>query len=231
MRKMCKRALGFYLTLLMLIMTACGRYIDTASETSQGYEADAQDWGTEVSQGYEADTQDWEAEASQGYEADTQDWETEVSQGYEANTQDWEAGNLREDASESSEPDVTSNLPTYGNYYYDLTNVVLYLEVYDELPSNYITKSEARELGWEGGSVEKYREGAAIGGDIFGNREGLLPDADGRSYMECDIDTDGYDSRGSRRLVFSNDGLYFYTSDHYETFSEVIVTENYEVIW
>ena len=122
------------------------------------------------------------------------------------------------------------NLPTYGEYYYDLTNVVLYIEVYGELPPNYITKSKARELGWEGGSVENYKPGAAIGGDRFGNYEGLLPEAPGRSYTECDIDTNGYGSRGSRRLVFSNDGLYFYTSDHYESFSEVTVTEDYEVI-
>ena len=239
MRKMCKRTLGFYLTLLMLIIAACGRYEDAAPKASQGYEADAQDWETEAPQGYEADAQDWETEAPQGHEADTQDWETEAPQGHEANVQDGDTENSREDlpsalqddVSDTSEPVVTANLPMYGDYYYDLTNVVLYLEVYDELPPNYITKSEARELGWEGGSVEKYKEGAAIGGDSFGNREGLLPEANGRSYTECDIDTDGYGSRGSRRLVFSNDGLYFYTSDHYETFSEVIVTEDYEVIW
>lgn len=127
------------------------------------------------------------------------------------------------------EDEANNGLPVYGEYYYDLNNVVLYLETYGQLPDNYITKSEARELGWEGGSVEDYREGAAIGGDYFGNREGLLPKAGGRSYTECDIDTNGYGSRGSRRLVFSNDGLYFYTSDHYESFSEVIVTEDYEV--
>ena len=209
MRKMCKRTLGIYLILLMLIMTACGRYEGATPESSQGYEADAQDRDAEASQGYEADTQDRETDNSR-------EDVPPASQG---------------DVSESPEPDVTANLPAYGSYYYDLTNVVLYLEMYDELPPNYITKSEARKLGWEGGSVEKYRESAAIGGDSFGNREGLLPQADGRSYTECDIDTDGYESRGSRRLVFSNDGLYFYTSDHYETFSEVTVTEDYEVIW
>ena len=128
------------------------------------------------------------------------------------------------------EDGINDRLPVYGEYYYDLVNVVLYLELYDELPDNYITKDEARELGWTGGSVEDYREGAAIGGDYFGNRERLLPTAPGRKYTECDIDTDGYGSRGSRRLVFSNDGLYFYTSDHYETFTEVTVTEDYEVI-
>ena len=135
-----------------------------------------------------------------------------------------------QDSEDPTENSLNGKLPTYGEYYYDLTNVVLYIEIYDELPSNYITKAEARELGWEGGSVENYKEGAAIGGDRFGNYEGLLPEADGRAYTECDIDTNGYSSRGSRRLVFSNDGLYFYTSDHYESFSEVTVTEDYEVI-
>lgn len=124
-----------------------------------------------------------------------------------------------------------AELPEYGAYYYDLEHVVLYIEVYGELPGNYITKAEAQELGWQGGSVEDYKEGAAIGGDTFGNREGLLPKEEGRTYTECDIDTNGYGSRGSRRLVFSNDGLYFYTSDHYESFQEVTVTDEYEVIW
>ncbi len=129
----------------------------------------------------------------------------------------------------ASAPDAA--LPEYGAYYYDVENVVLYLEVYGELPPNYITKHEARELGWNGGSVEDYLEGAAIGGDSFGNREGLLPEAPGRHYYECDIDTDGYGSRGARRLIFSRDGLYFYTKDHYEHFAEVTVTDEYEVIW
>ena len=129
-----------------------------------------------------------------------------------------------------AEEDLSAKLPVYGESYYDLTNVVLYLEVYGELPPNFITKNEARSHGWEGGSVEDYVKDAAIGGDIFGNREGLLPEAAGRRYTECDIDTHHYSSRGSRRLVFSNDGLYFYTSDHYESFVEVTVTEDYEVI-
>lgn len=120
---------------------------------------------------------------------------------------------------------------TEGEYYYDLEHVVLYLDRYGVLPDNYITKDEARALGWEGGSVENYLDGAAIGGDRFGNREGLLPEASGRSYTECDIDTDGQSSRGAKRLVFSNDGLYFYTEDHYETFDELVVTETQEVAW
>lgn len=123
----------------------------------------------------------------------------------------------------------SSNLPVEGSYYYDLENVVLYLYLYEELPPNYITKDEAEALGWSGGSVERYQDGAAIGGDRFGNREGLLPTADGRKYTECDIDTLGASARGAKRLVFSNDGLYFYTDDHYESFDEVIVGEDYTV--
>ena len=103
-------------------------------------------------------------------------------------------------------------------HYFDKENVALYILIYGELPSNFITKDEARKLGWEGGSVEEYAPGCAIGGDKFGNYEELLPKAKGRQYYECDIDTDGYHSRGSRRIVFSNDGLIYYTHDHYESF-------------
>ena len=110
-------------------------------------------------------------------------------------------------------------------WYYSAEDVALYLVTYGELPSNFITKNEARDLGWEGGSVEKYLEGAAIGGDKFGNREGILPKADGRQYYECDIDTDGQNSRGARRLVYSNDGLIYYTEDHYESFILLIGEE------
>lgn len=103
-------------------------------------------------------------------------------------------------------------------FYYSKEDVSLYLVTYGELPDNYITKDEARDLGWTGGSVEDYAPGYAIGGDVFGNFEGLLPKAKDRTYYECDIDTDGYHSRGSRRIVFSNDGLIYYTHDHYESF-------------
>lgn len=134
------------------------------------------------------------------------------------------------DEGDIPQDELDPRLPVYGESYYDLTNVVLYLDVYGELPPNYITKNDARALGWEGGSVEPYQEGAAIGGDHFGNYEGTLPTDNGQRYTECDIDTHGYHSRGSRRLVFSDDGRYFYTSDHYETFSEYTVTTEYEVI-
>ncbi len=96
--------------------------------------------------------------------------------------------------------------------------VALYLMKYGMLPGNYITKKEAQSMGWEGGSLDSYAPGKSIGGDHFGNYEGSLPDSNGRSYKECDIDP-GPDGRGAKRIVFSNDGLIFYTEDHYETFT------------
>lgn len=132
----------------------------------------------------------------------------------------------------AEEPEITQTADTVDEhgYYYDAEHVVLYLDAYGHLPENYITKSGARALGWEGGSVEAYREDAAIGGDRFGNREGLLPEETGRTYTECDINTLGADSRGAERLIFSNDGLYFYTSDHYASFTELTV-DGGTVIW
>ena len=100
--------------------------------------------------------------------------------------------------------------------YNSAEDVSLYLYTFGHLPENYITKNEARDLGWTGGSVETYAPGCAIGGDTFGNREGVLPDG---KYHECDIDTIGENSRGAKRLVYSDDGRIYYTEDHYETFT------------
>ena len=97
-------------------------------------------------------------------------------------------------------------------------DVALYIHAYGCLPSNFVTKDEAKQAGWEGGSLEKYLPGKCIGGDRFGNREGLLPDAPGRTWTECDINTLGASSRGAERIVFSNDGLIYYTGDHYDSF-------------
>ena len=66
--------------------------------------------------------------------------------------------------------------------------------------------------------AEKYRAGAAIGGSIFGNFQGQLPKRKGRTYYECDIGTVGKKSRGAQRIIYSNDGLIYFTGDHYETY-------------
>lgn len=102
--------------------------------------------------------------------------------------------------------------------YTSAEDVALYLHLYGHLPENFITKKDARALGWSGGGLDSYADGKCIGGDQFGNYEGLLPEAPGREYHECDIDTLHASSRGAKRIVFSNDGLIYYTEDHYESF-------------
>jgi len=118
-------------------------------------------------------------------------------------------------AGEGTAPDPAPAIDENGEYN-SKDDVALYLHTYGHLPSNYITKKEAQALGWEGGSLEPYAPGKSIGGDRFGNYEGILPK--GKSYTECDIGTKGKKSRGAKRIVFSSDGLIYYTDDHYETF-------------
>ncbi len=105
-------------------------------------------------------------------------------------------------------------------------DVALYLHLYGELPENFITKAQARTLGWDGGGLDAAAPGKCIGGDSFGNYEGLLPEAAGRTYYECDINTLGADSRGPERIVYSSDGLIYYTADHYESFTLLYGDEN-----
>ena len=151
------------------------------------------------------------------------------------------ATQVEQDAADDADAEDTTTAASaidVDGYYYDVESVVLYLDEYGELPSNYVTKNEARNAGWEGGSVQNYIEGAAIGGDKFGNYEGVLPQvASGSTYRECDIDTDGRSSRGPRRLIYTDDGdssdgcaPYYYTDDHYETFTEVEVIDG-EVVF
>ena len=96
-----------------------------------------------------------------------------------------------------------------GGEYTSAEDVALYLHLYAHLPQNFITKKDARALGWNGGGLDDYADGKCIGGDRFGNYEGLLPDAPGREYHECDIDTLHAVSRGAKRIVYSNDGLIY----------------------
>ena len=97
-------------------------------------------------------------------------------------------------------------------------DVALYIHTYGKLPHNFITKKEAQKLGWSGGSLEPYAPGKCIGGNHFGNYEGVLPDG---NYRECDIDTLGKKSRGAKRIIYSDDGRIYYTGDHYKTFEQL----------
>lgn len=117
-----------------------------------------------------------------------------------------EAGNgIREDGSYTSRDEVA-----------------LYLHTYGKLPKNFILKKEAEEQGFrfgEGDFGEAF-PGMSVGGSRFGNYDGKLPDKSGRRYYECDIDYTG-GRRNAKRLVYSNDGLIFYTEDHYKTFTQL----------
>lgn len=101
-------------------------------------------------------------------------------------------------------------------------DLALYIHLFEKLPSNFITKKEAIDLGWESnkGNLWEVTEYKSIGGDKFGNREGLLPKSNGRIYYECDVNYEG-GFRGAERIVYSNDGLIFYTNDHYESFEQL----------
>ena len=123
------------------------------------------------------------------------------------------------DSQEMVDQEETSSIDEDGTYT-SKEEVAAYLNEYGHLPDNFITKKEARKLGWvkEEGNFSEVAPGKSIGGDYFGNYEGTLPEADGREYHECDIDYDG-NRRGAKRIVYSNDGLIYYTEDHYETFT------------
>ena len=101
-------------------------------------------------------------------------------------------------------------------------DVAQYIREHQQLPPNYITKEEARKLGWEAskGNLHIVAPGMSIGGDRFGNREGLLPKKQGRIWYEADIDYEK-GTRNAKRIVFSNDGLIYMTTDHYATFTDI----------
>ena len=150
-------------------------------------------------------------------EEDTQ--EAEITE--EATEADTEEVTEEETETEpSTEAETEAEEPLIDEYgtYTTKDDVALYIYTYGKLPENFITKKEAQALGWPGGSLEPYAPGMCIGGSYFGNYEGNLPEKDGRDYYECDIDTLGASKRGAKRIVYSNDGLIYYTDDHYESF-------------
>ena len=123
-----------------------------------------------------------------------------------------------EEAEESIQ-ESTPEVPTEDAVCTEAGEVALYLHLYGHLPDNYLTKQEAEALGWDSsrGNLWEVAPGCCIGGNRFGNYEGALPDADGRKWYECDVNYEG-GYRGAERLLYSSDGLIYYTADHYETF-------------
>ena len=124
----------------------------------------------------------------------------------------------QEDA-ESQSDDLTV---TEDGSYTTKEEVALYIHTYGHLPSNFISKTKARNAGWvpSEGNLDEVCPGKSIGGSRFYNDEGLLPDAKGRTWTECDINYHG-GTRGGERIVFSNDGLVYYTGNHYNSFERL----------
>ena len=116
-------------------------------------------------------------------------------------------------------PDITVS---ESGEYSDKDSVALYIHLYGHVPSNYISKTKARAAGWVNtkGNLWDVLPGMSIGGGGFYNDDNMMPDAPGREWFECDIDYEG-GFRNSKRLVYSNDGLIYYTDDHYKTFQRL----------
>ena len=152
-------------------------------------------------------------EADAREESDSYDAETDY--GGEETDESGEAYGESGSGQDSGENSDNGELDENG-VYTTKEDVALYLHTYGKLPLNFMTKKEARSAGWFGGSREEYAPGMCIGGDRFGNYEGVLPEG---NYHECDINTLGEKRRGPERLVYSDDGRIYYTSDHYETFT------------
>ncbi|MCH5172365.1 MAG: hypothetical protein J1F31_06025 [Erysipelotrichales bacterium] len=108
-------------------------------------------------------------------------------------------------------------------YYTYLDDVALYIDIYQKLPTNFITKATYEAEG------KIYGSSTRIGGDYFSNKYGNNQYIIGRfSYMtECDISS-SVSNRGAKRLLInSNWTRIFYTSDHYETFQEYLGYKNW----
>jgi guanyl-specific ribonuclease Sa len=122
--------------------------------------------------------------------------------------------------SQSASTDTSGVVVEEGQAYTSPEEVAAYIDQYDELPVNYITKDEAEELGWVSnqGNLWEVTDQMSIGGDYFGNYEEVLPTDD--EYREADVNYEG-GFRGSERLIYSDDGDIYYTDDHYETFEQL----------
>ncbi len=215
MKKIWRYRLGAFLLAAGLFATGsfagCGREQMAQTRETQGVEESRE---TEETQEAEESQETGEARETEGNQETGEAREAEENQETEEIQESGEfpGGGGQEDA--SSREQVSEN----GSYT-SKDEVAEYIATYGHLPGNFITKKEAKALGWVSseGNLGEVAPGKSIGGDYFGNFEGNLPEKEGREYHECDIDSDG-GYRGAKRIVYSNDGLIYYTEDHYETF-------------
>jgi hypothetical protein len=198
---------------------------DTGQETIQEFEGDTEpedildfEIDTEPEAILESET-DTELEAIQESEIDAES-DTKSAVISDTTSESESENELKNSVEATSDDQDTasydSNVPDEDGVFTSKDDVALYIHVYGKLPSNFITKKQAKKLGWSGGSLEDYAPGKCIGGDYFGNYEGLLPKD--QEYYECDIDTLGKKKRGAKRIIYSDEGYIYYTDDHYESF-------------
>ncbi len=217
----------------LLLGLVAGWYAATQANGAAAPAVDQSELLAQYENGYK---EGYEAGYNEGFDAGkTEGYNTGFDEGYAGGTLDaTPAGqSSQEGSSAASETDIEKLVQKYkastyvcpsnitvkeDGWYYSKDEVGLYIHTFGKLPENFLSKKQAKALGWSSGSLEKYAPGKVIGGSQFGNNEGLLPKAKGRTYTECDIDTKGEKTRGAKRIVFSNDGLVFYTDDHYETY-------------
>ena len=193
---------------LLLLIAVFGVYVGNSSNEKTDYvsEVNSEEGTLSI------------AESTTVYSGD----EVRINEGEESvSDSESTAQSLEEEPSQSSEIVSEITIREDGNYT-SKDEVALYIHTYNKLPINYITKQQAEEQGWDSssGNLDEVLPGMSIGGSSFGNYESKLPKANGRQYFECDIDYEG-GYRNSKRLVYSNDGLIFYTEDHYENFEQL----------
>ncbi|UMQ43697.1 ribonuclease N [Chryseobacterium sp. Y16C] len=114
------------------------------------------------------------------------------------------------------------NTPENSSEIYSITEettVISYVKQNHKLPDYYITKNEAKKLGWNPskGNLCDVLPGKAIGGDHFGNREGKLPK--GQQYFEADVNYH-CGSRNTDRIIFTKNGDVYLTKNHYKSFEK-----------
>ncbi len=134
---------------------------------------------------------------------------------------------LAPEKNNSSSADIKSIFEAVQEFgeYTTRDSVAAYLCKFDKLPTNYVTQNEGKSLyeSRKGKTFDKWNFnpwttiGVMIGGDKFGNSEGILPKG---TYHEADVEYSAK-NRGTKRLVYQSDCVIYYTADHYESFSKL----------
>ena len=166
-------------------------------------------------------TQTGDAEGAEAQSSATQDLSQEPAAQGSQSQGSQNASSAKEDSASPTPQNAGVQVEEDGTYT-SKDEVAAYIHTYGHLPSNFVSKTKAKKAGWVAnkGNLDDVLPGMSIGGSEFYNDEGLLPDAPGRTWTECDINYEG-GYRGAERIVFSNDGLIFYTGDHYKTFEQL----------